>query len=128
MKSIKPLSDAPGWKKKIYEIIFEAETREGKAFDIILLWTILISVLVVFLESIQSVKAEFGNLFIILLVIRILRLLRVFRVFKLTHFLTQADVLGTALKASKEKINSIYSYSNFHSSYYRYNNLCGRRS
>jgi voltage-gated potassium channel len=39
-----------------------------------------------------------------LLVVRILRLLRVFRVLKLAHFLSEADVLGRALRASSRKI------------------------
>ena len=39
-----------------------------------------------------------------LLVVRILRLLRVFRVLKLAHFLTEANVLGRALRASSRKI------------------------
>ncbi|MCG8423290.1 MAG: ion transporter [Proteobacteria bacterium] len=39
-----------------------------------------------------------------LLVIRGLRLLRVFRVFKLSHYLGEARVLVTALRASKNKI------------------------
>jgi voltage-gated potassium channel len=40
----------------------------------------------------------------VLLVVRILRLLRVFRVLKLTRFLTEARVLGSALRASSRKI------------------------
>jgi voltage-gated potassium channel len=40
----------------------------------------------------------------VLLVVRILRLLRVFRVLKLTRFLTEARVLGAALRASARKI------------------------
>ena len=40
----------------------------------------------------------------VLLVVRILRLLRVFRVLKLARFLTEADVLGRALRASSRKI------------------------
>ena len=39
-----------------------------------------------------------------LLVVRSLRLLRVFRVLKLAHFLTEANVLGRALRASSRKI------------------------
>jgi voltage-gated potassium channel len=39
-----------------------------------------------------------------LLAVRILRLLRVFRVLKLTRFLTEANVLGRALRASSRKI------------------------
>jgi voltage-gated potassium channel len=40
----------------------------------------------------------------VLLVVRILRLLRVFRVLKLAHFLTEAHVLGQALRSSMRKI------------------------
>lgn len=157
MKSIKPSESNAQWRQKSYRVIFESDTRAGRIFDAILLWVILISVLVVFLESIQSLKNRYGNLFYILewcftilftieyifrlisvrrpltyafsfygivdllailptylsffiegsqylLVIRVLRLLRVFRIFKLTHFLSQADLLGKALVASKEKI------------------------
>lgn len=39
-----------------------------------------------------------------LMIVRVLRLLRVFRVFKLAHFLSEADVLIRALKASRIKI------------------------
>jgi voltage-gated potassium channel len=39
-----------------------------------------------------------------LLVVRILRLLRVFRILRLSEFLGQAQVLGTALRASRQKI------------------------
>ena len=39
-----------------------------------------------------------------LLVIRILRLLRIFRVLKLTSYITEGRVIGTALRASRHKI------------------------
>lgn len=39
-----------------------------------------------------------------LIIIRIVRLLRVFRIFKLVHFLQEAGVLASALKASRKKI------------------------
>lgn len=48
-------------KKKIYNIIFEAETPEGKAFDITLIACILLSVGVIMLESVESIKAAIGN-------------------------------------------------------------------
>ena len=38
------------------------------------------------------------------LVVRVLRLLRIFRIFKLAHFLSQANVLTAALRASRIKI------------------------
>jgi voltage-gated potassium channel len=53
-------------RNKIYEIIFEAETKSGKAFDVILLWLIVLSVLTVCLESVKSLSQEFGDIFIYL--------------------------------------------------------------
>jgi voltage-gated potassium channel len=40
-----------------------------------------------------------------LLVLRALRLLRIFRIFKLTHFLSEMEFLGTAIKGSLRKIS-----------------------
>jgi voltage-gated potassium channel len=40
-----------------------------------------------------------------LLTIRILRLLRIFRIFKLTEYLSEANVISTALRASRRKIS-----------------------
>ncbi len=40
----------------------------------------------------------------VLLVVRVLRILRVFRVLKLVHYLTEMQVLGRALVASRRKI------------------------
>jgi voltage-gated potassium channel len=51
------------FRNKLYEIIFEADTPAGKWFDIILLWAILLSVLVVFLESISELKKDYGDIF-----------------------------------------------------------------
>lgn len=42
------------WKAKLHEIIYEADTRAGKIFDIVLLITILCSIILVMLESIES--------------------------------------------------------------------------
>lgn len=62
------LEDRPkeGLKKKIYIIIFEADTKRGKLFDIVLLWAILISVVAVILESESSILVGHRNLFTIL--------------------------------------------------------------
>jgi len=43
-------------QRKIYEIIFESDTPEGKRFDVILLWTIVASIVVVLLESIEVLR------------------------------------------------------------------------
>ncbi|MGY8910036.1 MAG: ion transporter, partial [Flavobacteriales bacterium] len=40
------------WREKIHEIIYEADTPEGKLFDVILLITIIASILLVMLESV----------------------------------------------------------------------------
>ena len=45
-------------KARIHEIIFEADTPAGKAFDVILLIFILLSVLIVLLESVPGKSAE----------------------------------------------------------------------
>ncbi len=50
-------------RNKLYEIIFEADTPAGKWFDIVLLWGIILSVLVVFLESISELRSDYGDIF-----------------------------------------------------------------
>lgn len=49
------------WRERLHEIIFEADTPAGKAFDVVLIFSILLSVLAVFLESIASFRAEHGE-------------------------------------------------------------------
>ncbi|WP_045689544.1 ion transporter [Hymenobacter sp. AT01-02] len=51
---------AVGWKQKAYSVIFESDTSAGRAFDIGLLIAILLSVLVVMLESVRSINAQYG--------------------------------------------------------------------
>lgn len=53
-----------GFKQKLWEVIFEAETPAGKRFDVTLLWLIAISVLVVMLESVESIKVAYGGFFV----------------------------------------------------------------
>ena len=154
MKNNKP----QGWQLKIYEVIFEADTKAGKLFDEILIASIICSVLTVILESVSSFRAAYGNylsfaewfftiLFTIeyllrlistgrpiryalsffgivdllaviptyisiffpgsqsLIVIRSLRLLRTFRVFKLTAYMSEAQLIVSALRASSKKIS-----------------------
>ena len=50
------------WKARLHEIIFEADTPTGKLFDVILLWAIVISVIVVMLESVDSIQQEYSRL------------------------------------------------------------------
>ncbi|MBL3656434.1 ion transporter [Fulvivirga sediminis] len=51
----------PSWKDKLHEVIFEADTFWGKAFDVVLLIAIILSVLAVMLESVAQIKAEYGT-------------------------------------------------------------------
>jgi len=141
----------------LHEVIFEADTRAGRMFDIVLLVCISLSVLAVLLESVSGIQLRYGPflravewgftiLFTVeyglrlatvgkplryarsffgvvdllaiiptylslviagtqsLIVIRALRLLRVFRVLKLVHFVGEASMLRTAVRASVRKI------------------------
>lgn len=53
-------------KNKLYEIIFEADTKGGKAFDVVLLFVILLSVLLVMLESVPSIRSSYSHILKIL--------------------------------------------------------------
>lgn len=51
---------ADGWRNRAHEIIFEADTPAGKAFDLVLLVLILLSVLAVCLESVPALREAYG--------------------------------------------------------------------
>ncbi len=48
------------WRERLHEVIFEAETPAGKAFDVALLVCIVASVVTVLLESVASIRAQHG--------------------------------------------------------------------
>ena len=52
-------------REKLHEIIFEADTKHGKYFDIALFIAIILSVIVVMLESVKSLQDTYGQFFII---------------------------------------------------------------
>ncbi len=58
------MSEAPSqqspWQARLHEIIFEAETPAGKAFDVALLVAIVLSILAVCLESVTEIRAAYG--------------------------------------------------------------------
>ena len=144
-------------RQRLHEIIFEADTAAGKLFDVSLILCIIVSVVLVMLDSVSAIRASWGKalyiaewfftiLFTIeyflrlysvgrpikyatsffgvidllaimptyfsvilpgsqyLLVIRILRVLRIFRVLKLFQYLSEANLLIQALRASRRKI------------------------
>ena len=145
------------WRSKTHEIIFEADTPVGKAFDIALIVSIVASVVAVMLDSVGVIHRSHGGflyavewfftiLFTVeyvlrlvcvgrparyatsffgvvdllaivptylslivpgsqyLLVIRILRVLRIFRVLKIVQYLSEAELLLHAMRASRRKI------------------------
>ncbi len=47
-------------KKRLYEIIFEADTKAGRFFDLSLIVLIIISILIVMVDSIPSVHSRFS--------------------------------------------------------------------
>ena len=49
-------------KHRLHEIVFEADTKQGKLFDIVLLVTIVLSIICVLLESIDSINADFRQI------------------------------------------------------------------
>ena len=75
------------WRMKLHEVIFEADTPAGKLFDVLLIFAILTSVVLVMLDSVSVVQRSYGQillagewLFTILFTIEyILRLLSVGR-------------------------------------------------
>ncbi len=148
---------AGGLRRKVYITIFEAETKWGRRFDLILLYAISLSILEVILESDTRISAEYRDVlyysewaltifFTIeyflrlwcsrrplkyaksffgivdllsilptyiglfmpgthyLMTVRVLRLLRIFRILKLVRFVKAAQVLISALAASRHKI------------------------
>ena len=48
------------WRERLHEIIFEAETPAGKAFDLALLVLIVASIVTVLLESVASIRGQYG--------------------------------------------------------------------
>ena len=58
-----PPANLRPWQQKLHTVIFEADTPGGKAFDLVLLIAIVISVLAVCLESVKSIDARYGVLF-----------------------------------------------------------------
>lgn len=80
-------------KAKIYEVIFESDTPSGKWFDIALLVLILISIIVVMLESIESLRADYLELlhtieWIITILFLIDYILRIYCVTKPVKYIT----------------------------------------
>lgn len=161
MKQIETEVPEAEWRRRLHEIVFEADTTAGKTFDVVVICLILISIVVVALDSVKSIREQFGaqilylewfltilfsieyvlrviavrrpfryilsfygliDLFSILptyvslfvpgtqylLTIRILRLLRIFRIMKLSEYVSEANIISEALRASRRKITVFF--------------------
>jgi voltage-gated potassium channel len=56
----------PSWKNKLHEIIYEADTPSGKLFDVVLLIFILLSIVLVMLESVDYIGNKYYGILNIL--------------------------------------------------------------
>ncbi|WP_397362516.1 ion transporter [Olleya sp. R77988] len=50
------------WKEKLHTIIYEADTPAGKLFDVVLLFFIIASIILVMLESVNSIDTKYHDL------------------------------------------------------------------
>ncbi|MDC8784897.1 ion transporter [Roseateles koreensis] len=56
----RPLS---GWRLRVYTVIFEADTRAGRRFDLTLMVMVMVSVALVVLESVTGLRERYGAWF-----------------------------------------------------------------
>jgi voltage-gated potassium channel len=54
------------WRSKVFKIIYHADTKAGKWFDILLIIFIVLSVLTIILDSVLELHLAYGNLFFVL--------------------------------------------------------------
>ncbi len=54
------------WQARLQEVIYESNTKAGKAFDVALLIAIFTSILVVMLDSVDRYHQQYGRLFFVL--------------------------------------------------------------
>jgi voltage-gated potassium channel len=57
------MTSAKTWKVKLHSIVFESNTRAGKTFDLIVLVSILLSIIVVMADSVASLHLAYGRAF-----------------------------------------------------------------
>lgn len=57
---------APSWRSKLHTIIFGHDTAAGRAFDVVLILAIIVSVVAVMLDSVDSIQERYGPLLYVL--------------------------------------------------------------
>ncbi|MFN2262342.1 MAG: ion transporter [Psychroflexus sp.] len=80
------------WREKLHEVIYEADTPVGKAFDVFLLIVIAISVLFVMLDSVDQLYNKYHSIFyigewIITIIFSIEYILRIIAIKKATKYI-----------------------------------------
>lgn len=60
---MKKINSGKSKRDQLYKIIFHADTKEGKMFDVILLISIVLSVLIVMLDSVMELHLQFTKFF-----------------------------------------------------------------
>lgn len=81
------------FRSRLHEIIFESETKEGRLFDIILLVMIVLSIMILMLESVPAYYAKHKDVFLILewiftIFFTIEYLLRLYTVYSPRYYMT----------------------------------------
>lgn len=81
------------WQQRLHNIVYEADTAAGKAFDVILLVLIVVSILVVMLDSVERWHQQYGFAFalvewIITVLFTIEYILRLICIKKPMHYVT----------------------------------------
>lgn len=64
MKQIEKEVPESTWRKRLHEVIFEADTTAGKTFDVVVICLILLSIVVVALESVKGIREGAGTIFL----------------------------------------------------------------
>ncbi len=54
------------WRSRLHDVIYESNTPAGKTFDVALLVAIVASIVVVMLDSVASLRQQYGRLFLAL--------------------------------------------------------------
>lgn len=59
-------TNSQNWRGKLHTVIFESDTPAGKFFDLLLISAILLSVIVVMLDSVAAIRFEYGKMLLVL--------------------------------------------------------------
>lgn len=58
--------EGSSFRRRVWRIVFKSDTPAGRWFDLVLLWSIVASVIVVMLDSVESLRAEWHSWFLLL--------------------------------------------------------------